>query len=73
MKALSKLKKELGLWLTDVPKPTLTRDGILIKIRQSAICGTDLHIYKWDAWAQKTIKVPMHIGHEFVGEVAAVG
>jgi threonine 3-dehydrogenase len=73
MKALSKLKKAMGLWLTDVPKPTLTRDGVLIKIRKAAICGTDLHIYKWDEWAQKTIKVPMHIGHEFMGEVVAVG
>lgn len=73
MRVLSKLKTEPGLWLEEVPRPALARDAVLIKIRKTAICGTDLHIYKWDEWAQKTIPVPMHIGHEFVGEVVALG
>lgn len=73
MKALSKLKKEPGIWLSDVPKPEPTRDEVLIKIRKTAICGTDLHIYKWDEWAQKTVPVPMPVGHEFVGDVVACG
>lgn len=73
MKVLSKLKTEPGLWLSEAPKPSLARDAVLIKIRKTAICGTDLHIYKWDEWAQKTIRVPMHIGHEFMGEVIALG
>ncbi|WP_423063061.1 L-threonine 3-dehydrogenase [Candidiatus Paracoxiella cheracis] len=73
MKVLSKLKKEPGLWLHEAPKPELKRNEVLIKIRKTAICGTDLHIYKWDEWAQKTIPVPMHVGHEFVGEVVTCG
>ena len=73
MKALAKLKAEPGIWLTQVDKPTLGHLDVLIKIRKTAICGTDLHIYKWDEWAQKTIPVPMHIGHEFVGKVVQVG
>lgn len=73
MKVLSKLKKEPGLWLHEAPTPEPKRDEVLIKIRKTAICGTDLHIYKWDEWAQKTIPVPMHVGHEFVGEVVACG
>lgn len=73
MKALAKLKSEPGLWLDEVPKPELKRDEVLIKIRKTAICGTDLHIYKWDEWAQKTVPVPMHVGHEFVGDVIACG
>ncbi len=73
MKALVKSKPEPGLWLEDVPEPTYGHSDVLIKIKKTAICGTDLHIYNWDAWSQKTIKTPMVIGHEFVGEVVAVG
>ena len=73
MKALSKLKPEVGLWMTEVPIPEIGPDEVLIRIKKTAICGTDLHIYNWDAWAQKTINTPMHIGHEYVGEIAAVG
>jgi len=73
MKALVKAKPELGLWLEMVPEPVHGPGDVLIKIKKTAICGTDLHIYNWDAWSQKTIKTPMVIGHEFVGEVVAVG
>src|SRR6188472_4320934 len=73
MKALVKAKAERGLWLQDVPEPQVGINDVLIKVRKTGICGTDLHIYKWDAWAQKTIPVPMVVGHEFVGEVVQVG
>lgn len=73
MKALVKAKKEPGLWMMDVPKPEAGHNDVLIKIKKTAICGTDLHIYKWDEWAQKTIPVPMHVGHEFVGEIVGMG
>ena len=73
MKALVKAKSEPGLWLQDVPKPTCGINDVLIRVDRTGICGTDLHIYKWDAWAQKTIPVPMVVGHEFVGEVVEVG
>src|SRR5436190_13232908 len=73
MKALVKAKPERGLWLQDVPEPQVGINDVLIKVRKSGICGTDLHIHKWDAWAQKTIPVPMVVGHEFVGEVVGVG
>src|SRR5579859_5764890 len=73
MKALVKLRSEPGLWLNDVPEPTAGPNDVLIRINRTGICGTDLHIHKWDAWAQKTIPVPMVIGHEFVGEVVLVG
>lgn len=73
MKALAKLRAEPGLWLTDLPEPTVGINDVLIRVHKTGICGTDLHIYKWDAWAQKTIPVPMVVGHEFVGEVVAVG
>ena len=73
MKALVKARSERGLWLQDVPEPQVGINDVLIKVRKTGICGTDLHIYKWDAWAQKTIPVPMVVGHEFVGEVVAVG
>ncbi len=73
MKALCKLKAAPGLWLQAVDMPKVSRGDVLIKIRKTAICGTDLHIYNWDEWAQKTIRVPMHIGHEFMGEVVEVG
>ena len=73
MKALVKAKSEKGLWLADVPIPEIDHDEVLIKIIKTAICGTDVHIYNWDKWSQKTIPVPMHIGHEFVGTIAEVG
>lgn len=73
MKALSKLKPEPGLWLieADIPKPG--PDDVLIRVRRSSICGTDLHIYNWDGWAARTIRPPMIIGHEFSGEIAEIG
>ncbi|HEV2613748.1 MAG TPA: L-threonine 3-dehydrogenase [Gammaproteobacteria bacterium] len=73
MKALVKAKAEKGIWLQDIPKPTIGHNDVLIKIKKTAICGTDAHIYNWDAWAQKTIQVPMAIGHEFMGEIVEVG
>jgi threonine 3-dehydrogenase len=73
MKALVKSKAEEGLWLEDVPKLTAGPGEVLIKIKKTSICGTDLHIWKWDKWAQRTIPVPMTIGHEFCGEIAEVG
>ena len=73
MKALVKAKAEKGLWLQDVPKPVIRDHEVLIKIKKTAICGTDIHIYQWDEWAQKTIPVPMHVGHEFVGEITELG
>jgi len=73
MKALVKAKSEPGLWLQDVPEPQCGINDVLIRVDRTGICGTDLHIYKWDAWAQKTIPAPMVVGHEFVGEVVQVG
>jgi threonine 3-dehydrogenase len=73
MKALGKLRREPGLDIYDAPMPEIGPDDVLIKIKKTAICGTDLHIYKWDEWAQKTVPVPMTIGHEFVGVIADVG
>jgi len=73
VKALVKSKPEPGLWLEEVPEPTVGVNDVLIRVDRTGICGTDLHIYKWDAWAQKTIPVPMVVGHEFVGEVVSVG
>lgn len=73
MKGLVKRHPQEGLWMEDVPMPTYGERDVLIKTLKTSICGTDLHIYKWDAWAQRTVPVPMVIGHEFVGEIAAVG
>ena len=73
MKALVKKESKPGLWLQDVPEPTIGINDVLIRVDRTGICGTDLHIYKWDAWAQKTIPVPMVVGHEFVGEIVEVG
>ncbi|WKD48199.1 L-threonine 3-dehydrogenase [Microbulbifer spongiae] len=73
MKALSKLKSEVGIWLTDVEVPEPGHNDLLIKIHKTAICGTDMHIYHWDEWSQKTIPVPMVVGHEYVGEVVGMG
>lgn len=73
MNAIVKAKSEQGLWLEDVPMPEVGPMDVLIKIKKTSICGTDLHIWKWDKWAQKTIPVPMIVGHEFCGEIAEVG
>ena len=73
MKALVKKYSEPGIWLEDVPDPDPGINDVLVKVKRTAICGTDMHIYNWDAWAQKTIPVPMVVGHEFVGEIVEVG
>ncbi|MFZ4834696.1 L-threonine 3-dehydrogenase [Rouxiella sp. Mn2063] len=73
MKALAKLHREQGIWMTDAPQPEPGHNDLLIKIRKTAICGTDVHIYNWDDWSQKTIPVPMVVGHEYVGEVVGIG
>jgi len=73
MKALLKSKAKPGLWLEEVAEPQIGINDVLIRILRTSICGTDLHIYKWNEWAQKTIPVPMVVGHEFVGQVAKVG
>src|SRR6476660_3886818 len=73
MKALAKSRRERGLWLEDVPEPEYGINDVLIRVRYTGICGTDVHIYQWDEWAQRTIPVPMVIGHEFVGEIVEVG
>ncbi len=73
MKALVKSRAERGLWLEDVPEPTIGINDVLVRVRYAGICGTDVHIFQWDDWAQKTIPVPMVIGHEFVGQIVRVG
>ncbi len=73
MKALVKSRAEPGLWMTDVPRPKAGTNEVLIKIHKTGICGTDLHIYNWDDWAQRNIKTPRIIGHEFVGEIVELG
>lgn len=73
MKALVKKYAKEGLWLDEVPVPEIDNNDVLVKIHKTAICGTDVHIYNWDSWAQKTIPVPMTIGHEFAGEIVALG
>lgn len=73
MKALGKLNREPGIWMYDAEKPKCGHNDLLIKVKQTAICGTDIHIYNWDEWAQKTVPVPMTTGHEFVGEVVEIG
>jgi threonine 3-dehydrogenase len=73
MKALSKLTAAPGLSMNQVEKPAIGHNDLLIKIKKTAICGTDIHIWKWDDWAQKTIPVPMHVGHEYVGTVVEIG
>ena len=73
MKALVKSRGEPGLWLEDVPEPKIGINDVLIRVHRTGICGTDVHIYKWDDWAAKTIRVPMVIGHEFVGEIVEIG
>ncbi len=73
MKSLVKAKAEKGIWLQDTPEPEVGHNDLLIKIRKTAICGTDMHVYNWDEWSQKTIPVPMVVGHEYVGEVVGMG
>ena len=73
MKALVKAGPEPGLQMEDVPEPKRAPQEVLIKVRKSSICGTDLHIWHWDEWAQKTIPIPLTIGHEFMGEIVEVG
>lgn len=73
MKTLAKLERAEGIWLSEVPIPEPGPNDLLISIRKSSICGTDIHIYNWDSWAQKTIPVPMTVGHEYMGTVAAMG
>ncbi|MBC8158085.1 MAG: L-threonine 3-dehydrogenase [Rhodospirillales bacterium] len=73
MKALVKAKAEPGIWLKDAPKPEIGPNDVLVRIRKTAICGTDVHIYNWDKWSQATIPVPMTVGHEFIGEIAELG
>jgi threonine 3-dehydrogenase len=73
MKALAKLHPEKGIWMTEAEVPTIGPNDLLIKIKKTAICGTDMHIYAWDQWSQKTIPVPMIVGHEYVGEVQQIG
>ena len=73
MKALVKRKAEEGLWLEDIPEPEMGINDVLIEVLRTGICGTDVHIYNWDAWSQKTVPVPLVIGHEFVGRIVDVG
>ena len=73
MKALVKTRREPGLWMEDVPVPSIGPNDVLIRIHKSAICGTDMHIWNWDTWSQKTIPVPMHVGHEYAGVIEQVG
>src|SRR5437763_16096061 len=72
MKALVKQQAAPGIWLEDVPEPRVGPNDVLIEIAKTAICGTDMHIYNWDPWAQKTIPVPMAVGHEYCGRIDAV-
>jgi threonine 3-dehydrogenase len=73
MKTLAKNRREPGIWMADSPKPVIGPNDVMIRIRKTAICGTDMHIFNWDDWAQKTIPVPMTVGHEYVGTVEAMG
>ena len=73
MKALVKAHAHPGLWLQDIPEPTIGINDVLIRVLRTGICGTDMHIFDWNEWAQQTIPVPMTIGHEFVGEIVEVG
>ena len=73
MKALVKAKAERGIWMENIEKPQVGHNDVLIKVKRTAICGTDIHIFKWDDWAQATIPVPMAVGHEFSGEIVDMG
>lgn len=73
MRALVKARSEPGIWMEDRPVPEIGPEDVLVKVNKTGICGTDIHIYKWDEWAQKTVPVPMITGHEYAGEIAAIG
>ena len=73
MKAIAKKRRGKGLNLIEAPLPKVEAQDVLVRVKKSSICGTDLHIYNWDDWAQKTMRPPMIIGHEFMGEVVEVG
>ena len=73
MKALVKAKPERGIWMEDIPQPEVGHNDVLIKVRRTAICGTDIHIFQWDDWAKATIPVPLAVGHEFCGEIVECG
>ena len=73
MRAIAKLERGPGLTMTRVARPAVGHNDVMIRIRKTAICGTDIHIWNWDEWAQKTIPVPMHVGHEYVGEIVEIG
>ncbi|WP_321395383.1 L-threonine 3-dehydrogenase [Emcibacter sp.] len=73
MKALVKSKAGEGIWMEDIPEPEIGHNDVLVKVRKTAICGTDIHIYNWDKWAQKTIPLGMQVGHEFAGEIVELG
>ena len=73
MKALVKSKAEPGLWMQDVPMPKVGDNDLLIRVKKTAICGTDVHIWKWDAWSQRTVAIGQTVGHEFVGEIVEMG
>ena len=73
MKSLVKAKAEVGLWLEDIAIPVIGHNDVLVKIKKTAICGTDIHIFNWDEWAQKTIPIPMTVGHEFAGKIVEIG
>jgi threonine 3-dehydrogenase len=73
MKALVKSRPEPGLWIEEVPTPAIDDHEVLIKVRKASICGTDLHIWKWDEWAKKTVPTPLIIGHEFMGDIVSIG
>ena len=73
MKALAKLHREPGIWATEVEMPEVGPNDLLIQIKKTAICGTDIHIFKWDEWSQKTVPVPMVVGHEYMGVVVGMG
>ncbi|HEY5654782.1 MAG TPA: alcohol dehydrogenase catalytic domain-containing protein, partial [Woeseiaceae bacterium] len=73
MKALVKARAERGIWMENIEEPSVGHNDVLIKVTRTAICGTDIHIYKWDEWARKTIPVPMAVGHEFCGEIVDFG
>ena len=73
MRALVKAKAEPGIWMQDVPEPAIGHNDVLIRMQKTAICGTDMHIYKWDDWARRTIRVPMAVGHEYCGDIVALG
>ena len=73
MKALIKAKPEEGIWIADIARPAIGPNDVLIKVKTTAICGTDVHIYNWDEWSRKTVPVPMITGHEYAGIIEKVG